>query len=235
MTEQRFKNQIGDEYDLFQLASPHYSQLQNSVGELLMQEYSSSDLTEINVLEIGFGTGITTKIVLLADKRIVVSGMDNEPKMLSQAETALASIGRYKLKAQDALEYLKPIPDNFFDAAISAFVIHNFHKDYRFEVLKEIHRILKPSGIFINADKIGASNPEQHLSNVQWQMAQFDVFEKIGKPELKKEWVEHYLEDEKPERVLIEKDFRDAINTIGFSSFEIKKRWYDDAVALIRK
>jgi hypothetical protein len=70
MTEQRFSDQIGDEYDLFQLASPHYKELQNSVGEMLKLEFNKSNLTTINVSEIGFGTGITSKIVLLADDRI---------------------------------------------------------------------------------------------------------------------------------------------------------------------
>jgi hypothetical protein len=39
----------------------------------------------------------------------------------------------------------------------------------------------------------------------------------------------------KTERVLIESDFKEVLNTAGFASFEIIKRWYDDAVALIRK
>jgi tRNA (cmo5U34)-methyltransferase len=199
MTEQRFSDQIGDEYDLFQLASPHYNELQNSVGEMLKLEFNKSNLTTINVLEIGFGTGLTSKIVLMAYDRIKLKAVDNEPIMQEKATTALSQFddGRVELSIQDALEYLKSIPSNSFEAVISAFVIHNFQRDYRAEVIKEIYRILKPRGIFINADKIGASDPAEHSRNVEWQMKQFDVFEKIGKPELKKEWVEHYQEDEK--------------------------------------
>jgi tRNA (cmo5U34)-methyltransferase len=156
--------------------------------------------------------------------------------MKEKATIALSQFGsRVELSIQDALENLKSIPSNSFEAVVSAFVIHNFQRDYRAEVIKEIFRILKPQGIFINADKIGASDPLEHNRNVEWQMKQFDVFEKIGKPELKKEWVEHYKEDEKPERVLIESDFKEVVNTAGFTSFEIIRRWYDDAVALIRK
>ena len=40
---------------------------------------------------------------------------------------------------------------------------------------------------------------------------QLEVYDEIGKPELKKEWTEHYLEDSKPGRALIENDFEEAI------------------------
>jgi tRNA (cmo5U34)-methyltransferase len=237
MIEARFKDQIGDEYDLFQLASPHYSQLEQSIGILLKNEFAKLDRDNIKILEIGFGTGITSKIILKADKRILLSATDNEQIMLGKAIQSLSDFNpdRFHLEIKDALQYTKSFSDNSFDAVVSAFVIHNFLKDYRFSVIKEIYRILKPDGFFINADKIAVINSQQHIKNLNWQIEQFNIFEKLGKPELKKEWTEHYLEDEKPDRVLIEDDFENTIKSIGFHSFNIFERWYDDAVALIKK
>ncbi len=209
--EERFHNQIGDEYDLFQLASPHHDELQNSVGSVIRDRFGTSKQTEIQILEIGFGTGITSKVILNSDQRVNLVGVDNEPLMFSKARHALNGLtARYNLQVKDALEFLSTQPDNSFDAVASAFVIHNFTVGYRGDVFKEILRVLKPNGIFINADKIVANDPIEHEANFKWQLSQFDVFDKIGKPELKIEWTQHYVEDEKPDRILIENDFQEC-------------------------
>lgn len=237
MTETRFHNELGDDYDLFKLASPHHDELQNSVAGLVGNLYGNKDFTEIRVLEIGFGTGITSKEILQADERIRLTAVDNEETMLSKAKQKLSDIpvDRFKLCVEDALEFLKRTESGQYDVVASAWVLHNFLKEYRTKVIREIYRVLKPDGVFINADKIEVTDRAEHAKNMKWQFAQFDVFEKIGKPELKKEWTEHYWEDSKPERALIEKDFERDCLEISFASFEITKRWFDDAVAVIKK
>lgn len=237
MTENRFHNQLGDEYELFKLASPHFDELQNGVGGIIKDTFKNNLTNEIKILEIGFGAGATSSIILNADSRVKLVAIDNEPIMLEKAVQNLSKIDsdRYELKIEDALEFLKNLKKESFDVVASAFVIHNFLKDYRRDVIQEIYNVLKPEGLFVNADKIEVTDREKHTKNMEWQLSQFDVYEKIGKPELKQEWVEHYLEDSKPERALIENEFQKNIKDAGFKSFEIQKRWFDDALAVTKK
>lgn len=237
MSEARFHNQLGDEYELFKMASPHYDELQNSVGDLIKENFSDIDTEEIEVLEIGFGAGATSFVILNSDERVKLTAIDNEPLMLPKVEEKLKEIDshRFNLKTDDALTFLENCPDNKFDIVASAWVIHNFTNEYRLKVIPQIYRVLKTGGIFINADKIETTDRVQHAKNMEWQLAQFEVYDEIGKPELKKEWIEHYLEDSKPGRALIENEFEQAVKSTGFSSFQILKRWYDDAVAFIKK
>lgn len=233
----RFKDKFGEEYDLFKFAMPHYDELQNSVGKTLKDFFAGSAQKAIKVLEIGYGSGITSKIILESDPRIFLVGMDNETVMFAQTEhrLKLLSKSRYELCSQDALEFIQKQPDQSFDAVASAFVIHNFLNDYRLEVLKEIYRVLKPNGIFVNADKIADSDPQKHVENIAWQINQFKVFEKIGKPELNTQWTKHYEEDEKPNRVLIEGELIQKLRDLGFKTAEIKKRWHADALCVAKK
>lgn len=237
MTETRFHNQLGDEYELFKLASPHYDELQNSVGDLIKESFASNDTKEIEVLEIGFGAGATSIVILNSDSRVTLTAIDSEPLMLPKTaeELSIFDQNRFNLHVEDALTFLEKCPDNKFDVVASAWVIHNFTDEYRLKVIPQIYRVLKPGGIFINADKIEITDRVEHVKNMEWQLAQFEVYEEMGKPELKKEWTEHYLEDSKPGRALIENNFEDVVKSSGFTSFKILKRWYDDAIAFIKK
>jgi len=236
MYDARFHNHIGDEYELFKLACPYYDELQNSVGDLIKENFSDSDIDEIKVLEIGYGKGATSATIINSDKRVKLTAIDNEEIMYPQAVKSLEHIDkdRYELFIDDALGFLKKCQSDSFDVIASGWVIHNFLNKYRLSVLKEIYRVLKPGGLFINADKIEVTDRAQHEMNLKWQIEKFEVYDTIGRPELKKEWTDHYLEDAKPGRALIENEFEEAIRSCGFKSFQILKRWYDDAVALIK-
>lgn len=237
MQEKRFDKKIGNEYELFKLAAPHYDDLQNSIGEIIKDNFKESKFNNINVLEIGFGDGATSKVVLSSDNRIFLTAIDNEALMLDKISRSLDGLekSRYKIVIDDALDFLKETDTNTFDAVISAWTIHNFLNEYRKEVIYELFRVIKSGGVFINADKIEVSDRVEHEKNLKKQISEFDVFEKIGKPELKREWTEHYFEDAKPNRALVEKDFEELIKSAGFSSFKVINRWYDDATVLITK
>lgn len=234
-SKQRFDNQIGEEYDLFRIASPYHDEIQNRVVEVLKDNLPSEEI--IAVIEIGFGTGITSRLILETDSRIKLLGVDNAEIMLAKAENALTSFdkSRFKLTINDAFDFLKSFPDNSINAVVSVWVLHNIDKNHRSNILKEAYRVLKPNGIFINGDKIADSNATKHQEDLEWQLKQFDAFEKIGKPELKKEWVVHYYEDEKLDKILIENEFQNELTSLGFRGYAITDRKYMDAIVFVKK
>lgn len=231
-SEQRFSNKAGEEYDLFSLCLPHQDEIQKQTVRTLIKHFEK-DMPKIDVLEIGFGTGITSQELLSSDNRVYLIGVDNEPAMLNKGLGKLKEIPseRFKLEIIDALEYLKTQSDNSFDAVISVWVLHNLHKEIRLNILKEIYKVLKPNGIFVNGDKIAVSDINLHQEHLNWQFKQFDVYDKIRRPELKKEWTEHYIEDENPDRILYEDAFLKDLKEVGFKQSNISNRHYLDAVS----
>jgi len=230
-SEKRFSNKVGEEYDLFSLALPHHDEIQIKTVEILSKHFPIK-VKRIEVLEIGFGTGITSKELLSKDIRVHLVAIDNEPVMLSKAQDKLRTFSkdRFTLHTIDALEYLKQQEDNSVDAVISVWVLHNLQNDFRSLILKEISRVLKPKGIFVNGDKLAVSDELKHKKNLEWQLRQFDLYEKINRPELKKAWTEHYVQDENPNRLLYEKNIIQDLSNLGFVDCKVSNRHHMDAI-----
>ena len=60
----RFEGIIGDEYEIFRKALPHYDELQEGVGLHIAEHLSTKSIQEPLILEIGCGTGHTTEAIL---------------------------------------------------------------------------------------------------------------------------------------------------------------------------
>ena len=179
MKEKRFSGKIGEDYDLFKRASSHHDEFQYNGGLELLKYFINQSKEEINVLEIGCGTGITTGIILRADRRIKLTSIDSEKVMIDQSKTKLKLFKKDRLKfiLDDAFEYLQKTKEDTFDAVVSAYTIHNFERNYRELVLKEIYKKLRESGLFINADKYYFGNTTKDKRHSDWQLKRFNQFD----------------------------------------------------------
>jgi tRNA (cmo5U34)-methyltransferase len=223
MSIDRFANILGEEYNLFNKAVPHHDEFQSKVGEII-KNYSSSLKTEdISVVEGGCGTGITTTRILEADKRIKVIGIDNEEKTIKQARAILEEYGdRVDLKKEDLLTALKSLSDKSVDVFASVWVIHNLAPEYRTQLFPEIARVLKIGGLFINGDKYARNEANLHASDLENQIKAFDIFDTLGRSDLKQEWTEHYHEDEKIK--ITENEQRTILQNLGFNDIQVQYR-----------
>jgi ubiquinone/menaquinone biosynthesis C-methylase UbiE len=235
--EQRFSTAVGEEYDLFRLAVPHHDDVQNETVSAVISNLSGNDRS-IDVLEIGFGTGLTSEALLHANRMVSLVAIDNESEMLAKAVDRLGDFvgeGRLVLLVADALSHLKKCEDGSLDVVVSVWVLHKLDYRVRNEIFSEIYRVLKPSGVFVNGDKIAVDDEQEHKEHLRWQISKFDIFESMGRPDLKEEWINHYYEDETPNRVLYAGTMKRHLLEIGFSGCEITKRWYLDAISVARK
>jgi ubiquinone/menaquinone biosynthesis C-methylase UbiE len=232
----RFKGKVGEEYELFKLACPHFDKLQKSVKDAIKAHFAKR--SEITVLELGCGSGYTTEFILKAKPNIKVIAVDNEKVMIAQAKKNLAPAikkGKVRLVLKDALSFLKTVNNNSIDAFASAFVLHNWKQEYRKEVLEEIHRILRKGGLFVNADKYMPDSKKEYMKGHAWQINQFEVFVKEGRPDLKKSWTVHYLEDDKPNIRMVESAAVAQMKKIGFKDIKKTFRRFLEATIIATK
>lgn len=103
------------------------------------------------VLEVGIGTGRNLKYYPLHSS---VIGIDYSERMLEKARKKATGMKNVTLLLMDA-EHLE-FPDNSFDYIVSTFVLCSVPDPVK--ALKEIRRVLKPSGELIAIEYIHSSN-----------------------------------------------------------------------------
>jgi demethylmenaquinone methyltransferase/2-methoxy-6-polyprenyl-1,4-benzoquinol methylase len=104
------------------------------------------------VLEIGVGSGRNLKYY---HSNALVTGIDNSEGMLEKAREKAKEMKNVNLLLMDAenLEF----PDNSFDYVITTFVLCTIPDPVK--ALKEMRRVLKPSGELISLEHMHSSNP----------------------------------------------------------------------------
>ena len=106
------------------------------------------------VLDVGTGTGVVA--ITAARLGAQVSALDLTPELLEQAREDAAIAGQHQINWMEGDAEKLPFLDNSFDVVVSQFG-HMFAP--RFEVVvREIHRVLKPGGLFAFT-----SWPPEHL------------------------------------------------------------------------
>jgi SAM-dependent methyltransferase len=109
------------------------------------------------VLDVGAGSGRSTLMVLLARPRARVTALDiysgyfgiddNSPERI-RANARVAGVeDRLDVVTGDMREM--PLPDESFDAAVSAFAIDHLNRDGVTRALAEVARVLRPGGEFL--------------------------------------------------------------------------------------
>jgi tRNA (cmo5U34)-methyltransferase len=234
--EQRFAGKLADDYALWHLARPFLGEVHDAVSAELATFVRNKD-QRLRALDIGMGDGAITKLLLAAD-RLDVTGIDNEPKMITQARRNLSGgreAARLTILQADALEFLAGQSADAFDVIASGYAYHNFEADYRHRLYGEIWRVLAPGGLLINADKY-AQDGQAHRDALHWQVGRFfDVFGAAQKYDTLREWVLHYVEDEAADRVMQEADAIACLQRLGFENVRIVYRKYMDAVLVAQK
>ncbi|NQU78136.1 class I SAM-dependent methyltransferase [Candidatus Woesearchaeota archaeon] len=252
MSEERFSGKLGKEYNLVKLAYPHHDEFQEKLVEELDQHHGRWKNTSFHphkqiVLEIGTGTGITTEQILRLTYFVHVDSIDNEPVMIAQAEEKLEktkSSGKienfYEITCQDVRDYFyeASVKPNFkqYDAVASAWTLHNLEQRERRDIYKGILHVLKPGGLFVNADKFGYNNEGYHYRTMIRQTKMIlENLCKVGRTDLAVELVTHNLEDNHSNRVLKDEDTVAELTEIGFVDVKMTYRHLMEGVMVAKK
>lgn len=137
-------------YD-YSMDSPHINEGRKSI---------LGKITEEEVLEIGFGTGINLKFYPQNIKKII--GVDANKGMLQQAQKKIG-YGRIEIELINQSSEALPFPDNSINAVASTYTLCSI-KDIN-AALTEINRVLKPGGKYYFLEHGLADN----LKTQKWQ------------------------------------------------------------------
>ncbi|MCK4417268.1 MAG: class I SAM-dependent methyltransferase [Candidatus Latescibacteria bacterium] len=103
------------------------------------------------VLDIGCGTGTLDLILAKFLNDGYVWGIDISRKMIKQARRKVQRSGckiKYQLGSSESLPY----KSNVFDVVFTSLIYHHLTYEEKEETLREIHRVLKPTGRYVSAE-----------------------------------------------------------------------------------
>ncbi len=222
-----FAGIIGQEYRMLKLICPLAAEMSRLVG-VEVGEICASKTEPVSLVELGGGTGITTLAILSADPRLKVLSVDSEPTMQNQAKLSLqqwVDSGRVSFCGDDALTALKNLSGNSADLIVSAYTLHNFEADYRLQVIKEIFRVLKAGGSFINGDRYALDDIDAHTRNTQREVAgYFKSLTEINRLDLLEHWIIHLFSDESESHIMREAVALRQLEDAGFEQIKLKLR-----------
>lgn len=105
------------------------------------------------VLDLGAGTGLLTYYWLKECKTADYVLVDIADKMLNVSRERFA---RLKNIHYEILDYTKQLPEEDFDAVISALSIHHLDEKQKSDLFQKIYKKLPSGGIFVNYDQFCA-------------------------------------------------------------------------------
>jgi tRNA (cmo5U34)-methyltransferase len=119
---------------------PDYDRLQDEVAR------ATDGIDARRVLELGTGSGVTSRRVLARHPHAHLTGVDSSEHMLAAADLPDAD-----LRLQDLRD---PLPEGPFDLVFSALAIHHLHAAAKADLFARVAAVLAPGGRFVMADVI---------------------------------------------------------------------------------
>ena len=118
----------------------------------MAREIRRSERRDQAVLDVACGTGRFLKQVMAAYPRLQASGLDLSPSYCRHSRQELSAWPRVDI-IEGAAENM-PVDDASQDIVSCIFLFHELPPRVRKQVAAEIHRVLRPGGLFVFADSI---------------------------------------------------------------------------------
>jgi tRNA (cmo5U34)-methyltransferase len=114
------------------------------------------------VLELGVGTGETTRRVLAVHPEASWTGVDASDQMLARAREAFPGADLHLARLED------PLPDGPFDLVVSALAVHHLPADAKRDLFRRIAQVLRPGGRFVLGDVVVPERAEDAQIEIDW-------------------------------------------------------------------
>lgn len=147
--ELNYDKYTSDKYDLDIVNSiPHHKEIHELIAKFIRENYDSNE--KYDVIDLGVGTGITSKLIQELLPNSVFDVVDFSEQMLSGAKKKLGD----KNVSYVLGDYSKIKFDKKYDGVISVIGLHHqTHKGKKL-MFQKIHEMLKLKGVFIFSDLV---------------------------------------------------------------------------------
>jgi tRNA (cmo5U34)-methyltransferase len=134
---------------------PWYVDVQDIVGRVVSRRAVR------DVLELGVGTGETTKRVVAAHPGARIVGVDSSEGMLAHARAQVPDADFRVGSFED------PLPNGPFDLVVTAFALHHLDDEHKRDLFQRVATVLRPSGRFVLADVVVPEDPADVVTPIE--------------------------------------------------------------------
>jgi len=152
---------------------PRYEQLQDQVAAATAGRHAR------RILDLGAGTGETSRRVLAVHPTAPLVALDESPRMLDCARPHLRHADLLVGKLEE------PLPAGPFDLVISALAVHHLDAPLKADLFRRIAAILPPGGRFVLADLIVPEDPRNAITPID------GIHDKPSRLPDQLEWLRH--------------------------------------------
>jgi tRNA (cmo5U34)-methyltransferase len=132
---------------------PAYDELQDAVAE------ATAGIHAERVLELGVGTGQTSKRVLDLHPEAELVGIDESAEMLATASMdVFADLRVSRLQ--------NPLPEGNFDLVVSALTVHHLDSAGKTDLFARVAERLRPGGRFVLGDVVVPDDPADAVTPI---------------------------------------------------------------------
>jgi tRNA (cmo5U34)-methyltransferase len=135
---------------------PRFDEFQDTVAE------ATRGVEADAVLELGVGTGETSRRVRARHPAATWTGIDASEPMLRAARQAMPDADLRTSRLEE------PLPDGPFDLVISALAVHHLDGAGKRDLFRRIGDALRPGGVFVLGDVVVPDRPEDAQIEIDW-------------------------------------------------------------------
>jgi len=203
---------------------PYYGQMVEAAVNTISREREA----EIEVMDLGCGTGTMAKAVLDSYPKAKIACVDISENMLRLAAYRLHDAINPEFINSDFYDL------NFtrtYDVIISSLALHHIvTTEDKVLFYKKIFGALNNGGVFVNADVVLASTDAiQERFMEKWK--EF-MRSNVPETEVLNKWIPTYYDEDRPISLL---EHIDILREIGFNSIDVIWKYYNFAVYTARK
>src|ERR671936_737578 len=119
---------------------------------------ATAGLRAERILELGIGTGETTRRVLELHPRAHLTGIDASAPMVARTREEFAAADLHEARLED------PLPDGPFDLVVSTLAVHHLDAAGKADLFRRVAEALALGGRFVLADVVVPERPEVPFS-----------------------------------------------------------------------
>lgn len=145
-----------DDYlDLTRSEVPAFDELQDRIAAATL------GVEAARILELGTGTGETSRRVLAKHPAARLTGIDESPEMLDAAAKVLVP---EQIEALLVRRIEDPLPEGPFDLAISGLTIHHLDAEGKAALFRSLAGVIRRGGRFVMGDVVTPDDPADAIT-----------------------------------------------------------------------